>query len=171
MDADAVLRPKNLLHFLRFLHRQIDPGSPVYFGSAFGTYNCTDDPSDNCRSFTFNKGEPSRTDRWGKAKKRGKRLRESPEWLALEKELLILNLGEERWRAQQTVENRTAIMYALGGVYGMSRSAAERLIRSKCQRKLADIRCRGCARSMHTHEDANLGLCMRLNQVITSDCL
>jgi hypothetical protein len=124
MDADAVLRPKNLLHFLRFLHRQIDPGSPVYFGSAFGTYNCTDDPSDNCRSFTFNKGEPSRTDRWGKAKKRGKRLRESPEWLALEKELLILNLGEERWRAQQLVENRTAIMYALGGVYGLSRPGA-----------------------------------------------
>ena len=170
MDADAVLRPKNLLHFLRFLHRQIDPGSPVYFGSAFGTYNCTDDPSDNCRSFTFNKGEPSRTDRWGKAKKRGKRLRESPEWLALEKELLILNLGEERWRAQQLVENRTAIMYALGGVYGMSRPAAERLIRSKCQRKLADIRCRGCARSMHTHEDANLGLCMRLNQAQLVTC-
>ena len=175
MDADAVLRPKNLLHFLRFLHRQIDPGSPVYFGSAFGTYNCTDDPSDNCRSFTFNKGEPSRTDRWGKAKKRGKRLRESPEWLALEKELLILNLGEERWRAQQLVENRTAIMYALGGVYGMSRPAAERLIRSKCQRKLAAIRCRGCARNvggsgMHTHEDANLGLCMRLNQAQLVTC-
>ena len=67
-------------------------------------------------------------------------------------------------------------MYAMGGVYGMSRPAVERLIRSKCQRKLAAIRCRGCARSvggsgMHTHEDANLGLCMRLNQVISSDCL
>ena len=175
MDADAVLRPKNLLHFLRFLHRQIDPGSPVYFGSAFGTYNCIDDPSDNCRSFTFNKGEPLQADRWGKATRTRKRLRESQEWLELEKELLTLNLGEERWRGQQTVENRTAIMYALGGVYGMSRPAAERLIRSKCQEKLAAIRCRACARNvmgigMHTHEDANLGLCMRLNQAQLVTC-
>jgi len=175
VDADAVLRPANLLHFLRFLHREADPEAPVYFGSAFGTYNCTNDPSDNCRSFTFNKGSPLQTDRWGKATHTRTRLRENRHWLALERELLQRNLGEAGRRRQQEIENRTAVMYAMGGVYGMSRPAAERLARSQCQEKLAAIHCARCARNVagkgiHTHEDANIGLCMHLNQVRLVTC-
>jgi hypothetical protein len=50
LDADALLRPPNLLRFLTFLHSQVDATSPLYFGSAFGTYNCTGH-TDSCRSY------------------------------------------------------------------------------------------------------------------------
>lgn len=199
-DADAILRPNNLMHFLRFLHREVDPRSPIYFGTAFGTYNCTDDPSDNCRSFTFNKGASLTTDRWGQNTRRRVRLRETADWLKLERQILEANLGDG-WEKQQAVENRTAVMcaagggrspslgrspltstgappahfrrYAMGGVYGMSRLAAQRLVRSSCQAILGSLYCQGCARNVlgkgvHTHEDANLGLCMHLNQVLSA---
>ena len=40
LDADAMLRT-NLRRFLGFLHRNSAVGSRIYFGTAFGTYNCT----------------------------------------------------------------------------------------------------------------------------------
>ena len=167
VDADAIVRPSNLLRFLGALHKTTVPNSAFYFGSAFGTYACTG-VGDQCRAFTFNKGvRGMKTAKGGKKPKA--RLLESAEWNGLQREMLT--------PAGDLVANRTAVKYALGGVYGMSGTALARLIQSNCQHRVARLSCDGsrCVRSvgsmgMHTHEDANMGLCMHLNGVRMVQC-
>ena len=53
--------------------------------------------------------------------------------------------------------------------------ALRRLVASDCMRRLAGIRCTQCTGSvmhsaMHTHEDANLGLCMHLHRIPLLQC-
>jgi hypothetical protein len=123
VDADAIVRPGNLLRFLDALHRTTVPNSAFYFGSAFGTYACTG-VGDQCRAFTFNKGfHGTKPVKGGKKPKI--RLLESAEWNALQREMLT--------PAGDRVANQTAVKYALGGVYGMSGTALARLIQSNCQ--------------------------------------
>ena len=165
MDADALLRPTNLMRFLSFLRLRVDPESPIYFGSALGTYDCATRASDVCRSFTFNKGYH------GVRRKRSGaltvRLRETNSWNKLQRQMLTKEEGRHA--------NRSAVKYALGGTYGMSGLALRRLVASDCMRRLAGIRCTKCTGSvmhsaMHTHEDANLGLCMHLHRIPLLQC-
>jgi hypothetical protein len=167
VDADAIVRPDNLLRFLDALHRTTVPNSAFYFGSTFGTFACTG-IGDQCRAFTFNKGFRGMKTAIG-GKKPKTRLRESAQWNALQREMLT--------PAGDRLANQTAVRYALGGVYGMSGTALARLIQSNCQHRVARLSCGGsaCVRSVgsmgiHTHEDANVGLCMHLNGVRMVQC-
>ena len=45
-------------------------------------------------------------------------------------------------------DNRTTVVYAVGAVYGFSRSAVMRLVSTSCMRRLGEIRCgRNCVRA------------------------
>lgn len=168
VDADAILRPHNLMQFLGFLHVRLVPGSAVYFGSTFGSYACTgvDRQGDQCRAFTFNKDYSTSVKR---SSKTFVRLRESHEWNEVQRTMLS--------SSGNLLANRTAVTYALGGVYGLSAAALSRLVRSQCQQRVGHLRCGRvpCSRTvqgsaLHSHEDANMGLCMHLNGVRLLQC-
>ena len=171
VDADAIIRPNNLLRFLSVLQQITVPNAAFYFGSAYGTYACTggERRGDQCRAFTFNKGFRGMKN-WTKGRPRSAlRLRESHEWNKLQRSMLT--------GAGDRLANQTAVTYALGGVYGVSSTALARLVQSNCQPRVARLRCDGaaCARTVrnvpfHTHEDANMGLCMHLNGVRMVQC-
>ena len=73
---------------------------------------------------------------------------------------------------QQREANRTAVVYALGDVYGLNKVALQRLMRSQAQAKVASVGCglygrALCRRAVRgnewlRHEDANMGLALHL---------
>ena len=138
VDADSLIVPTNLLRFLRFLDHEVDgvASTPIYFGSHQGAVACQD-VSSVCRSNVFKRGAGPNGGRhkttW---------LRDTKHWQALEREFLGSESDEQedRWNAR----NRThAVTYAWGGAYGMSRAAAERMVRTSCVWKVGTLPCYG----------------------------
>ena len=74
-----LLRPRHLLRFVSFLHSNVHPSSPLYFGSssAGGGGACSVRDSEACRTFRFNKGVDATVSA-------AMRLRETDGWRALE---------------------------------------------------------------------------------------
>lgn len=158
LDADAVLSPPGLARFVDALARRMHPASLYYFGSAFLRDDCTT-VNDRCRAFTFNRGTVVGA--------RGMRLRDTPQFRKLEAEL----------RSSDEIAyfgNRSSVLYAMGGCYGFSRPALNRLVASDGIRRVGKLQCtprkckhRGFAKhlGMHHHEDANVGLSAHINGI------
>ena len=199
VDADALLRPHNLLHFLGYLHLHVAPSSPLYFGSAFGVYNVSRGVNDIARAFKFNRGgaleQRSGHDKT-KATKVTVRLRDTEAFQAMAREVRrdAFQAFQAVWdgggaarneaasnevtrqvapmqaaeHAAWLLDRRTrAVTYAIGGAYGFNRHALMLLVRSGCMPRLGVLPCQACTRTvrsqpMHTHEDANVGVCMHI---------
>ena len=158
LDADAVLSPPGLAHFVDALARRMHPASLYYFGSAFMRDDCVT-VNDRCRAFTFNRGIVVGA--------RGMRLRDTPQFRTLEAEL----------RSSDEIAyfgNRSSVIYAFGGCYGFSRPALNRLVASDGIRRVGKLQCtprkckhRGFAKhlGMHQWEDANVGLSAHINGI------
>ena len=160
VDADAILRPRNLLHLLRFFQAEVRLDAPIYFGNHWGASNCTGSLQNRgCRNIRFLVDECS-GGICNTSLVKGGRLRSTPAWRSLEKHIR----SSGGWRIDSGAHSVT---YASGGVYGMSRVAAQRLTNTSCLARLGALRCEGCAHALsgiaaHTHEDAAMGLCMHL---------
>ena len=164
IDADAILRPTNMLHFLTYLdrHTAAERGgpaheAPVYFGSHRGATRCKPhDQTNICFAHIFKRA-------LGKGKPGTVALRDTSAWRALERMLPIGDGPDGNFTGNVTPR----VTYAWGASYGMSREAASRLVRTKCIMRVGSINCPKCAYSvrgigMHTWEDAAVGLCMHL---------
>ena len=258
VDADALLRPASLLHFLSFLDVELPASAPLYFGSSYGTYGCKR-LTDICRSYQFNKGKgvgiaingSGGHATWHASVTGGGAglrdlLRDKAEWRALEREamsvgwrrgwshrwshrwsspnktstvegrhpsgnerrrfgldgrhelrdeqrLMISSQGSVRGSVQGSVRGsvegsdrvvdqldddpwwQLGVKYALGGTYGFSHAAIERIVRTDCMMRVGKIKCHSCKRNvgtygMHHHEDANVGLCAFLNRIKLIQC-
>lgn len=170
-DADALVSPKGLLLFLGALGSRLHPKTPLYFGNPFMTRPsaCQSQKDDRCRAFTFGLDSDLRRLRNGSmAPRPGRLLRMQQAWLALQNELMTAD--------ELRQSNRTAVTYALGGVYGWNKVALELLMRHNVQHRVGNIYCH-CRRAVrgnewHTHEDANMGLAMHLvgGRLVSSSC-
>ena len=173
------------MYFSKFYFAYSAVGSRIYFGTAFGTYNCTDSTNDACRAYTFNRGIGG-IRRAGMPKRL--RLRDTAYWRnlsALMHEYLAKRSSDSTdWRREADAYGRLdrqtlSVTYGTGGAYGFSRPAAELLVDSQCMVRLGEVRCHRCARnmrgktqtwSMHHLEDTNVGLCMHLLNVRLLSC-
>jgi hypothetical protein len=168
IDADTLVLPVNLLRFLQFLDHEVADASstPIYFGSHQGAITCREGDQGNvCKASVFKRGAGPNGGRGHTTY-----LRDTKHWRTLEQEFLGHDEHDNRWNAR----NRThAVTYAWGGAYGMSRAAAERMVRSSCVWRVGTLPCHGhglgngCTYNQHgiglnTREDAAVGLCMHL---------
>jgi len=181
VDADAILRPQNLLQLLAFLEREATPptATPIYFGNHWGAYNCTGAlQSRFCRNVNFLTSPPNcaaaDSAAGGSAAagsaaagsavdcgvSKGTRLRTTTQWQALQQAIS----AQGGWRVEK---GSHFVTYAAGGVYGMSALAAKRMVNTSCLTRVGSLPCQGCSYNVggvpaHTHEDAAVGLCMHL---------
>ena len=180
VDDDAVLLPHNLLAFLRSMHVNVHPDSMLYFGSSRAGPGARvaplnkampDDDSRHAFRFTRNRSVYQKRVSGPKMKSHGTgrawRLRDTPSWRRMESQFLP---NDARPVANRTLE----VTYALGGAYGMSRSALEAVQQHGCFRRLPSLRspkaC--CLRrgAIHLNEDAAVGVCMHLSLVRLIEC-
>lgn len=201
VDADALLRPSNLLQFLSAYPitptTDFDSGavhSPSatglhYFGNSLGAFACSSMANPACvtRGF-FRNASAIRDNSAPRLASLGSRvnLRDTAGWQQLEREMGVFEvatrssgpavgeaargMGKSGMPWQHRVKRVT---YGMGGSYGLSASAARRLVSSECVRRVGALPCSGpgmgsgCHYAMHgiglnTHEDAAVGLCMHL---------
>ena len=180
LDADAMLRPDNLLEFLRRVSH-LDERQPLYFGSALGMPNCLHlrmhekgwiippkwrfrgralTNTDCGHASDFREGGFPRARRYdagggpanhtGLKAKLKQRVRDSSTWQAL-----VGSIGQSSITGHgANVTRLQRLTYAYGGAYGFSQRAAEILVRTKCIQRLGHMECdagRPCERQAGSH--------------------
>ena len=164
MDMDALLDPKALLQLLRFVESAVHPASPVYMGSTYVGKNRStwDFGFDEPRAQMVYNGTwraAHRRASWATKMASKVFLRETLTWRKLEAQHLT--------PAQQSGAKGGAVHFAAGGMFGLSRTALQRLVNSSCMQKVAELKCQpSCRRSeLQQIEDSVIGLCMHLLRV------
>ena len=170
LDADALLWPSGLLRFLTRLSGVTHPSTPVYFGTVFGPTGCLGSFSGHCANHApaswtlFGRAAEDRNRSRRGAAAAPVQVRDTAAWRTLQRELADTPAAVQQAR-------RTAVAYALGPSYGLSRTALERVVASDAQRRVGTLSCgpvpctRVLGTEMHRHEDANLGLALHLLRV------
>ena len=150
VDADAILRPNNLLLLLNFFETEATPptATPIYFGNHWGAFNCTGLlTSRYCRNLIFLTNPPGCAGH-GSADcnvSKGTRLRATPGWEALSSEIS----REGGWKIDSYAH---FVTYAAGGVCTAAQCAS-----NPCTHRLIST-CPHTQPTSHPHPNATLTL-------------